>query len=146
MKILRETVKTKLNIEMAATDEMIGIALDVKPDQVTLVPFGDPQEPALPADRPWPGRIPAPAPATVYPTPPSAVVTDSAGAVVTVTGRGQVSADPARLWDWLENHPRLPRADVQQLREWYLAACANRNVPLIRLHNLILSTERQLAQ
>jgi hypothetical protein len=35
---------------------------------------------------------------------------------------------------------------VQQLREWYAAACANRNVPLIRLHNLILSTERQLAQ
>ena len=38
VKILRQTVKTKLNIEMAATDEMIGIALDVKPDQVTLVP------------------------------------------------------------------------------------------------------------
>jgi pyridoxine 5-phosphate synthase len=35
---LRETVKTKLNIEMAATEEMIGIALDVIPDQVTLVP------------------------------------------------------------------------------------------------------------
>jgi len=38
VKLLRETVKTKLNIEMAATDEMIGIALDVKPNQVTLVP------------------------------------------------------------------------------------------------------------
>jgi len=38
VKILRETVKTKLNIEMAATEEMIDIALDVKPDQVTLVP------------------------------------------------------------------------------------------------------------
>lgn len=38
VKILRETIKTKLNIEMAATDEMIGIALDVIPDQVTLVP------------------------------------------------------------------------------------------------------------
>src|SRR5216117_2979559 len=36
--ILRETVKTKLNIEMAATKEMIGIALEVVPDQVTLVP------------------------------------------------------------------------------------------------------------
>jgi pyridoxine 5-phosphate synthase len=36
--LLRKTVKTKLNLEMAATDEMIGIALDVKPDQVTLVP------------------------------------------------------------------------------------------------------------
>ena len=38
VKILRETIKTKLNIEMAATDEMMGIALDVIPDQVTLVP------------------------------------------------------------------------------------------------------------
>ena len=38
VKILREVVKTKLNIEMAATEEMIGIALDVIPDQVTLVP------------------------------------------------------------------------------------------------------------
>jgi pyridoxine 5-phosphate synthase len=38
VKVLRETVKTKLNIEMAATEEMIGIALDVIPDQVTLVP------------------------------------------------------------------------------------------------------------
>jgi len=38
VKILRQTVKTKLNIEMAATEEMIGIALDVMPDQVTLVP------------------------------------------------------------------------------------------------------------
>jgi pyridoxine 5-phosphate synthase len=38
VKILRETVKTKLNVEMAATDEMIGVALDVMPDQITLVP------------------------------------------------------------------------------------------------------------
>jgi pyridoxine 5-phosphate synthase len=38
VKILRETIKTKLNIEMAATEEMLGIALDVIPDQVTLVP------------------------------------------------------------------------------------------------------------
>ena len=36
--LLRETVKTKLNLEMASTDEMIKIALDVKPDMVTLVP------------------------------------------------------------------------------------------------------------
>jgi len=38
IKILRETVKTKLNIEMAATDEMMGIASEIVPDQVTLVP------------------------------------------------------------------------------------------------------------
>lgn len=35
---LRETIKTKLDLEMAATDEIIAIALDIKPDLVTLVP------------------------------------------------------------------------------------------------------------
>ena len=38
VKILRETVKTKLNLEMGAAKEIIGFALDVKPDLVTLVP------------------------------------------------------------------------------------------------------------
>ena len=38
LKLLRQTVKTKLNLEMAATEEMIGIALAVKPDMCTLVP------------------------------------------------------------------------------------------------------------
>ena len=38
LRILRETVKTKLNMEMAATDEMVGIAKEVMPDMVTLVP------------------------------------------------------------------------------------------------------------
>ena len=51
-----------------------------------------------------------------------------------------------RLWDWLENHPRLPRAEVLQLRQWRAAAAANRSVPLIGLHNLIVRIERQLAQ
>lgn len=38
VEILRRTVKTKLNLEMAATREMIGIARRLKPDLVTLVP------------------------------------------------------------------------------------------------------------
>ncbi len=38
LKLLRETVKTRLNLEMAATREMINIALSVKPDVCTLVP------------------------------------------------------------------------------------------------------------
>ncbi len=38
VRLLRETVQTLLNLEMAATDEMVGIALDVRPDRVTLVP------------------------------------------------------------------------------------------------------------
>jgi len=38
LELIRRTVKTKLNLEMAATQEMVRIALKVKPDQVTLVP------------------------------------------------------------------------------------------------------------
>jgi len=38
VEILRRTVKTRLNLEMAATDEMVGIALRLRPDSVTLVP------------------------------------------------------------------------------------------------------------
>jgi pyridoxine 5-phosphate synthase len=38
VKILRETVTAELNLEMAATDEMIGIAAGLRPDLVTLVP------------------------------------------------------------------------------------------------------------
>jgi hypothetical protein len=55
------------------------------------------------------------------------------------------SPDPGRLWEWLENHPRVARTDVQQLQQWYAAAYADQRVPLVRLHNLILSTERQIA-
>jgi pyridoxine 5-phosphate synthase len=36
--LLRKTVLSKLILEMAATDEMIKVASDVKPDLVTLVP------------------------------------------------------------------------------------------------------------
>jgi pyridoxine 5-phosphate synthase len=38
VRLLRQTVRTHLNLEMAATAEMVAIALDVKPDYVTLVP------------------------------------------------------------------------------------------------------------
>jgi pyridoxine 5-phosphate synthase len=38
VRLLRETVSTHLNLEMAATEEMVKIALDLKPDYVTLVP------------------------------------------------------------------------------------------------------------
>ena len=72
-------------------------------EQVTLVPFGDGADgprgrgEADGPHRPWPGRIPAPHPATVYPAPLPARVTDDTGAPVAVSGRGLVSAPPARL-------------------------------------------------
>lgn len=40
VEILRQTIKTRLNLEMALTDEMISIALKLLPDSVTLVPEG----------------------------------------------------------------------------------------------------------
>jgi pyridoxine 5-phosphate synthase len=38
VRLLRQTLRTRLNLEMAATPEMVAIALDVKPDYITLVP------------------------------------------------------------------------------------------------------------
>ena len=38
LRILRETVTVKLNLEMACEAEILGIACQVKPDQATLVP------------------------------------------------------------------------------------------------------------
>ncbi|MCW6034734.1 pyridoxine 5'-phosphate synthase [Spirulina subsalsa FACHB-351] len=38
VRLLRQTVRTHLNLEMAPTEEMVGIALEIKPDYVTLVP------------------------------------------------------------------------------------------------------------
>lgn len=36
--LMKQMVKTKLNLEMGATEEIIKIALDLKPDMITLVP------------------------------------------------------------------------------------------------------------
>lgn len=38
LRLLKQTVRTHLNLEMAANEDVIKIALDVKPDSVTLVP------------------------------------------------------------------------------------------------------------
>ena len=38
VRVIKEVIKTKLIFEMAATSEMLGIALSVKPHTVTLVP------------------------------------------------------------------------------------------------------------
>src|SRR5210317_736726 len=38
VRLLKETVSVKLNLEMACTDEMTGIAVGLVPEQVSLVP------------------------------------------------------------------------------------------------------------
>ncbi len=38
VRVLRQVVRTTLNLEMATVEEIVAIALEVRPDQVTLVP------------------------------------------------------------------------------------------------------------
>ncbi|HAK35340.1 MAG TPA: pyridoxine 5'-phosphate synthase [Pantoea sp.] len=38
VRILRDTIQTRMNLEMAVTDEMVGIACDIQPHFVCLVP------------------------------------------------------------------------------------------------------------
>lgn len=38
LRVLRDTVTAKLNLELAATDEVVAIACQTRPDQATLVP------------------------------------------------------------------------------------------------------------
>src|SRR5689334_21652762 len=38
LRVLRETVAVKLNLELAASDEIVSIACQTRPDQATLVP------------------------------------------------------------------------------------------------------------
>src|ERR1051325_368535 len=38
VRLLRQTVKHRLNLEMAAVDAIVDIACEIKPDEATLVP------------------------------------------------------------------------------------------------------------
>jgi protein ImuB len=62
-----------------------------------LVPWGERAVDLRPVDRPWPGRVPGPAPVRVFTTPPVAEVVDDAGREVRVTERGVVSGEPRRF-------------------------------------------------
>jgi len=80
-------------------------------EQIRLVPWGDPRVPAmpgLPGEKtvrvptgvempPWPGRLPAPHPATVHPQPPAADVRDAVDRQVGVTGRCTATSEPVRV-------------------------------------------------
>ncbi|MFF7196432.1 DNA polymerase Y family protein [Streptomyces sp. NPDC008079] len=65
-------------------------------DRVRKVPVGDIATPPA-GGGPWPGRLPAPHPATVYQPLLPARLLDGAGQVVSVSGRLAVSAPPVRL-------------------------------------------------
>ena len=66
-------------------------------DQLQLVPWGDERLPARPAEPPWPGRLPAPSPATVLTEPAPVDVTDADGRPVQVTARLAVTGTPTRF-------------------------------------------------
>jgi protein ImuB len=62
-----------------------------------LVPWGERAVDLRPVDRPWPGRVPGPAPVRVFAAPPAAEVVDDAGREVRVTDRGVVTGEPRRF-------------------------------------------------
>jgi protein ImuB len=64
-------------------------------DQVHLRPWGEQTPPTRPVDRPWPGRLPDPAPATVLTRPRAAEVRDAEGRAVVLDVRTGMSGEPA---------------------------------------------------
>jgi protein ImuB len=63
-------------------------------DRVHLVPFGEDAPPPRDAALPWPGALPAPAPAVLLPEPAPAGLLDAAGRSVVVDARLAMSGEP----------------------------------------------------
>ncbi len=61
------------------------------------VPWGERPVDLRPLDRPWPGRVPGPAPVRVFASPMGAEVVDADGRAVAVTERGAVTGAPSRF-------------------------------------------------
>ncbi|HUQ00779.1 MAG TPA: DNA polymerase Y family protein [Aeromicrobium sp.] len=66
-------------------------------DRTLASPWGEQPPTVRPLERTWPGRIPAPAPATVFTRPAEALVVGAEGQPVVVTGRGSVTSPPERF-------------------------------------------------
>ncbi|HUR76608.1 MAG TPA: hypothetical protein VMZ22_01575 [Acidimicrobiales bacterium] len=67
-------------------------------EQVRLIPWGDSRAvDAVRAVAPWPGRVPAPAPAMVPSAPVALDVLDLHGEAVKVNGRGELSSPPMTI-------------------------------------------------
>ena len=68
-------------------------------ERQVLVPWGDRPVTPLPPGQPWPGHLPAPLPAAVFPVPRAVDVLSAGGTRVGVDDRGTLSASPAVLLD-----------------------------------------------
>jgi len=66
-------------------------------DRTLTTPWGEQPAEVRPIERAWPGRIPAPAPATVFTRPAEALVVGAEGQPVVVTGRGSITCPPERF-------------------------------------------------
>jgi protein ImuB len=71
-------------------------------DRQAFVPWGERPVGLRPLDRPWPGRLPAPAPTRVFTPPWPATVTGVSGCLVTIDDRGVMSEEPASFRVWAE--------------------------------------------
>lgn len=72
-------------------------------DRVQLRTWGEQPAPARPVDRPWPGMLPSPSPATVLDVPVEVLLLAADGTVVRWDGRTGLTAAPVRL----SRHPSL---------------------------------------
>lgn len=79
-------------------------------ERVRLVPWGDRRELTSPPEMAWPGRLPAPSPATVFAEPVPAGVCDAAGQAVSLTRRRDFAAPPSVV--------TLPRSKPRQVLDW----------------------------
>jgi protein ImuB len=64
-------------------------------ERSVLVPWGDRAVVTRPVERPWPGALPQPAPATVFPSRHAVTVVDAQGTPVGIDERMRLSAPPA---------------------------------------------------
>ncbi|TNC21616.1 DNA polymerase Y family protein [Amycolatopsis alkalitolerans] len=79
-------------------------------ERARLVPWGDRREVTSPPEMPWPGRLPAPSPATVFAEPVPARVVDVAGEPVALTRRRELAAPPSVVV--------LPGTRPRQVLDW----------------------------
>jgi protein ImuB len=84
-------------------------------DRQTLVPWGDRPAPRWSDDAPWVGRLPHPAPNTIYPEPLPAVVVTADRRVVGMDDRGMLTGEPAMFCP--TGRPR-GGSDLQPIDVW----------------------------